>query len=176
MECAGLQWGGSALNAKSRLNDENSILRDEIVQIRYQVGQFSIAANLTNGQRQRLREIASEPIPSNKAQGGEDSGVAPRSTDGADPLHASAPEGCKCADCEIDQEACPTCYAAWWKERHPNTTFIISWPDGFVDAICTLLDRIEVEEDHTLASMRHGIAEEYGMTVVIGEQVSGRMN
>ena len=137
VECAGLQWGGSALNAKSRLNDENSILRDEIIQIRYQVGQFSIAANLTKGQRQRLREIASDSTPSKKAQGGEDSGVAPRSTDGSDP---------------------------------------VQWPEGFVDALFTLLDRIEIEEDYTLASQRHGIAEEYGLTVVFGEQVSGRMN
>jgi hypothetical protein len=37
-----------------------------------------------------------------------------------DALHASAPEGCKCADCQIDGEACPTCYVAWWTKRHPN--------------------------------------------------------
>lgn len=35
-------------------------------------------------------------------------------------LHAAAPEGYKCSDCTIDGEACPTCYAAWWKVRHPN--------------------------------------------------------
>ncbi len=38
--------------------------------------------------------------------------------------HASAPEGCKCSDCSIDNEPCPTCYAAWWKKRHPNVEFI----------------------------------------------------
>lgn len=36
-------------------------------------------------------------------------------------LHASAVEGYKCADCSIDGEACPDCYEAWWKKRHPNT-------------------------------------------------------
>ena len=41
-------------------------------------------------------------------------------------LHASAPSGCKCSDCEIDQEPCPTCYAAWWRKRHPYTTLIES--------------------------------------------------
>ncbi len=39
-------------------------------------------------------------------------------------LHASAPDGCKCSDCAIDQEPCPTCYAAWWAAKHPNTTLI----------------------------------------------------
>lgn len=37
-------------------------------------------------------------------------------------LHASAPAGCKCADCAIDGEACPDCYATWWRTRHPNVT------------------------------------------------------
>ncbi len=35
-------------------------------------------------------------------------------------LHASAPTGMKCSDCTIDHEACPACYSAWWKKRHPN--------------------------------------------------------
>jgi len=39
-------------------------------------------------------------------------------------LYASASEGHKCADCSIDQEACPTCYNVWWKKRHPNTELI----------------------------------------------------
>jgi len=37
-------------------------------------------------------------------------------------LHASAPQGYKCADCTIDKEACPTCYRVWWAGRHPTTT------------------------------------------------------
>lgn len=50
------------------------------------------------------------------------------------------------------------------------------WPDGFVEEILTLLDRIDVEEDHTLAIQRHTIAEKHGMTVVIEEPISGMMN
>jgi hypothetical protein len=34
--------------------------------------------------------------------------------------HRSAGPGCRCADCSIDGEACPTCYAAWWRDRHPT--------------------------------------------------------
>jgi hypothetical protein len=50
------------------------------------------------------------------------------------------------------------------------------FPDGFIEEILTLLDRIEIEEDHALASQRHQIAEKYGMTVVIGEPISGLVN
>jgi hypothetical protein len=39
-------------------------------------------------------------------------------------LHASAPAGLKCADCTMDGEACPDCYAAWWRSRHPHTQVI----------------------------------------------------
>ena len=56
------------------------------------------------------------------------------------------------------------------EEQRPN------WPEGFIEEILTLLDRIEIEEDSSLASQRHAIAEKYGMRVVIGEPVSGRMN
>ncbi len=38
--------------------------------------------------------------------------------------HWSAPQGLNCADCTMDGEACPECYAAWWKHRHPNVTFV----------------------------------------------------
>ena len=38
-------------------------------------------------------------------------------------LHASAPVGYKCADCSMDSEPCPFCYAAWWHVRHPNVRF-----------------------------------------------------
>ena len=47
----------------------------------------------------------------------------------ADPpvaLHASASEGYKCADCQMDGEACPDCYKAWWQQRHPNTILVNS--------------------------------------------------
>lgn len=43
-------------------------------------------------------------------------------------LHASAPEGCGCSDCAIDNEPCPACYAAWWKKRHPQTSDIEQLP------------------------------------------------
>jgi hypothetical protein len=49
-------------------------------------------------------------------------------------------------------------------------------PKGFVDEILTLLDRIEIEDDHTLASQRFEIAEKYGITVEIGEPLSGAIN
>ncbi len=39
-------------------------------------------------------------------------------------FHASAAPDHKCADCYLDQEPCPTCYAAWWATKHPNTHLI----------------------------------------------------
>ena len=54
-----------------------------------------------------------------------------------------------------------------------------SLPDfsnDFVHEIVTLLDRIEVEEDSSLAGQRFDIAEKHGMTVVFGEPISGLMN
>ncbi len=47
------------------------------------------------------------------------------------------------------------------------------FPPEFVQEILTLLDLIEVDEDHTLARHRFRIAEKHGMTVVIGEPISG---
>jgi len=41
-------------------------------------------------------------------------------------LHASAPKGYKCADCQMDSEACPDCYKVWWHQRHPNTILVNS--------------------------------------------------
>ncbi len=41
-----------------------------------------------------------------------------------DALHASAPPGYKCADCTMDNEPCPVCYAAWWQKRHPETHMV----------------------------------------------------
>ena len=51
-----------------------------------------------------------------------------------------------------------------------------TFSDAFVHEILTLLDRIDVEEDHTLAIQRHAIVEKHGMTVVIGEPISGLVN
>jgi hypothetical protein len=39
--------------------------------------------------------------------------------------HAPAHQGgCKCADCTMDKEPCPRCYAAWWKKRHPDLRMV----------------------------------------------------
>ena len=51
-----------------------------------------------------------------------------------------------------------------------------TFSDAFVHEILTLLDLIDVQEDHSLAIQRHAIAEKHGMTVVIREPISGRMN
>ena len=50
------------------------------------------------------------------------------------------------------------------------------WPKGFVSELLTLLDRIEVEDDHELAAQRFAIAEKYGFDVEWGEPISGQMN
>lgn len=39
-------------------------------------------------------------------------------------LHASAPPAMKCTDCSMAEEACPECYSAWWRRRHPNFTTV----------------------------------------------------
>lgn len=39
-------------------------------------------------------------------------------------LHASAPAEHKCADCTMDKEPCPVCYAAWWKLKHHNCSLV----------------------------------------------------
>ena len=41
--------------------------------------------------------------------------------------------------------------------------------------LLTLLDRIELEQDYTLAGQRHQIARDCGYTVVFGEQISGQL-
>jgi hypothetical protein len=35
-------------------------------------------------------------------------------------LHASAPQGFKCADCTMDKIPCPPCYQAWWQQENPH--------------------------------------------------------
>lgn len=50
------------------------------------------------------------------------------------------------------------------------------FPTEFVQEILTLLDLIEVDEDHTLARQRFRIAEKHGMTVVIGEPISDSLH
>lgn len=51
-----------------------------------------------------------------------------------------------------------------------------TWLDEFVSEIYTLLDRIEIEDDSSLAGQRFAIAEKYGLTVVFREPISGRVN
>lgn len=47
----------------------------------------------------------------------------------------------------------------------------------FEHKLVSLLDRIEIEEDPTLARQRHALAEEQGYTVVItDERISGEIN
>lgn len=45
--------------------------------------------------------------------------------------------------------------------------------DKILDLLLSLLDRIEIEEDYTLASQRFEIARQCGYEVVFGEQISG---
>ena len=49
-------------------------------------------------------------------------------------------------------------------------------PEKMIEMLFTLLDRIEIEKDYTLARQRFDIAESAGLTVEYGEQVSGRVN
>jgi hypothetical protein len=52
-------------------------------------------------------------------------GVAMRKrADRAWDMHASVPAGMRCADCSMDGEPCPDCYAAAWRKRHPNVIFV----------------------------------------------------
>ena len=66
-------------------------------------------------------------------------------------LHASAPDGCKCADCTMDREPCPKCYAAWWQSKHPHT-FMVSVDDSTINAlreqVKVLLERERINLHH----------------------------
>ena len=46
------------------------------------------------------------------------------------------------------------------------------WPDGFIEEILTLLDRIEIKDDASLARQRFEIGEKYGLTIEFGECIS----
>jgi hypothetical protein len=50
------------------------------------------------------------------------------------------------------------------------------FPNEFVVEILTLLDLIELEESSKLAKQRFDIAKKHGITVVVGERVSNKMN
>lgn len=81
----------------------------------------------------------------------------PASQDARDAaMHASAPQGQKCADCSMDKEACPTCYHAWWTKRHPNVNFAFSGGQRLtVEQIEGLLKagiRVRLNPDGTVAT------------------------
>lgn len=57
-------------------------------------------------------------------------------------LHASAPDGCKCADCTIDEEACPACYTAWWEKRHPSVLNVKLLTAEFIERFRPLAERM----------------------------------
>ena len=46
---------------------------------------------------------------------------------------------------------------------------------NIMNLLCTLLDRIEIEQDYALASQRFEIAEQCGFKVFFRERISGRM-
>jgi len=50
-----------------------------------------------------------------------------------------------------------------------------TWPSGFVAELLTLLDRIEIEDDATLAHQRFAMGEKYGLTVEFSYPISGNM-
>ncbi len=53
----------------------------------------------------------------------------------------------------------------------------VEMDDGkLLSMMLALLDRIELEQDYTLASQRHQIARDCGYEVVFGEPISGAMN
>ena len=48
------------------------------------------------------------------------------------------------------------------------------WLNDYANELLTLLDRIELEENVSLARQRFDIAEKYGMTVAFREPISDR--
>jgi len=67
----------------------------------------------------RLREVCPEDDVRLVGRSGRIEMISANQADNK--MHASAPMGLRCADCTMDGEACPLCYAAWWRRRHPNT-------------------------------------------------------
>ena len=69
-------------------------------------------------------------------------------------LHASAPEGHKCADCTMDKEACPICYTTWWHKRHPNT--LVAEQDAAKAQVKMLVEALERLLNHYCKSTLDG--------------------
>ncbi len=55
-----------------------------------------------------------------------------------------------------------------------NDSDICPWCES--EMLLALLDRIEIEQDYTLAKQRFDIARELGYTVEFGERISGRLS
>lgn len=65
-------------------------------------------------------------------------------------MHASAPEGLKCADCTLAEQPCPTCYTDWWKKQHPNVqeiSVVSELPVGKYNAVRTLRHSLQRAEN-----------------------------
>jgi hypothetical protein len=71
-------------------------------------------------------------------------------------LHASAPEGCKCSDCQMDQEPCPVCYQAWWQRRHPNTIQVAGAAYECSDIRPALQNYLRIFADYCLGDASRG--------------------
>ena len=63
------------------------------------------------------------------------------------------------------------CYFSWRREVSDDHI----WPYDFVAELLILLDRIEIENDATLAHQRFAIGEKYGLTTELREPTSGRL-
>lgn len=67
------------------------------------------------------------------------------------PLHFNAPRGYKCSDCQIDQVACPECYAAWWKAKFPHN---MRFPQPVSPlTICKLLSAAKAAKDFLIKDL-----------------------
>ena len=75
--------------------------------------------------------------------------------------------------CEAAQRLCQKPRQKRGEENMTNFDSVES--DKLLTLLLSLLDRIELEEDHTLAGQRHQMARDCGYTVEFREQVSGRL-
>ncbi len=76
---------------------------------------------------------------------------------------------CVCTYIETSKGKILSMCGAHEQEFRRRKPVITEFPKDFVLEILTLLDRIELDEDHSLASQRHAIVRKHGMTVVIFE-------
>lgn len=72
-----------------------------------------------------------------------------------------------------------SCGATFYEPQHHSSACSYrkyGWVSDYSDDLLALLDRIEIKDDASLAAQRFEIAEKYGMTVEMGERVSGYDN